>query len=123
MALSFLYGLISLPLWGYVAITLALVQLMLLGVTLYLHRDQFHGGLILHPVLRHFFRFWLWFSSGTVTREWVAVHRRHHAFADRPGDPHSPCSLPASSTGWDIRWDIAVSRYPTRRRTSSRGAC
>ena len=45
---------------------------------------------VLHPVLRHFFRFWLWFCSGTVTREWVAVHRRHHAYADRPGDPHSP---------------------------------
>ena len=90
MAFSFLYGLISLSLWGYVVVTFALVQLMLLGVTLYLHRDQSHGGLILHPVLRHFFRFWLWFSSGTVTREWVAVHRRHHAFADRAGDPHSP---------------------------------
>jgi len=63
---------------------------MFLGVTLYLHRDQSHGGLILHPLLRHFFRFWLWFCSGTVTRQWVAVHRRHHAFADRPGDPHSP---------------------------------
>lgn len=84
------YGLISLPWWGYVAITFALVQLMLLGVTLYLHRDQSHGGLVLHPLLRHFFRFWLWFSSGTVTREWVAVHRRHHVFADKPGDPHSP---------------------------------
>jgi stearoyl-CoA desaturase (delta-9 desaturase) len=63
---------------------------MLLGVTLYLHRDQSHGGLQLHPALRHFFRFWLWFSSSTVTKEWVAVHRRHHVFADREGDPHSP---------------------------------
>src|SRR5207253_8136886 len=61
-----------------------------LGVTLYLHRDQSHGGLILHPSLRHVFRFWLWFSSGAITTEWVAVHRRHHAHADRPGDPHSP---------------------------------
>src|SRR5580692_4198332 len=63
---------------------------MFLGVTLYLHRDQSHGGLILHPALRHVFRFWLWFSSAAVTREWVAVHRRHHAYADQPGDPHSP---------------------------------
>jgi stearoyl-CoA desaturase (delta-9 desaturase) len=85
-----LYGVLRLPWWGYAAFTFAMVQLMLLGVTLYLHRDQSHGGLVLHPALRHFFRFWLWFSSGTVTREWVAVHRRHHAFADRPGDPHSP---------------------------------
>jgi stearoyl-CoA desaturase (delta-9 desaturase) len=90
MPVSFLYGVIQLPWWGYVALTYALVQLMFLGVTLYLHRDQSHGGLVLHPVLRHFFRFWLWFCSGTVTREWVAVHRRHHAFADRSGDPHSP---------------------------------
>jgi stearoyl-CoA desaturase (delta-9 desaturase) len=89
--LASLYGLIGpLSLWSYIAITFVLVQLMLLGVTLYLHRDQSHGGLVLHPALRHFFRFWLWFSSGTVTREWVAVHRRHHAFADRRGDPHSP---------------------------------
>ena len=67
-----LYGVVRLPLWGYAALTFALVQLMLLGVTLYLHRDQSHGGLILHPLLRHFFRLWLWFCSGTVTRQWVA---------------------------------------------------
>jgi stearoyl-CoA desaturase (Delta-9 desaturase) len=85
-----LYGTIRLSFWGYIAFTFAMVQLMFLGVTLYLHRDQSHGGLVLHPMVRHFFRFWLWFCSGTVTREWVAVHRRHHAFADRPGDPHSP---------------------------------
>jgi stearoyl-CoA desaturase (Delta-9 desaturase) len=85
-----LYGVFRLPLWGYAAFTFAMIQLMFLGVSLYLHRDQSHGGLVLHPLLRHFFRFWLWFCSGTVTREWVAVHRRHHAYADRPGDPHSP---------------------------------
>ncbi|HET7756198.1 MAG TPA: fatty acid desaturase [Steroidobacteraceae bacterium] len=84
------YGLISLPLWGYVAVTFVTIETMFLGVTLYLHRDQSHGGLILHPALRHAFRFWLWFSSGAVTREWVAVHRRHHAHSDREGDPHSP---------------------------------
>ncbi|MGC1728101.1 MAG: fatty acid desaturase [Steroidobacteraceae bacterium] len=78
------------PVWGYAVFTFAMVQLMFLGITLYLHRDQSHGGLVLHPALRHVFRFWLWFCSGTVTREWVAVHRRHHAFPDRPGDPHSP---------------------------------
>jgi len=81
---------LRLPLWGYAVLTFTTVQLMFLAITLYLHRDQSHGGLELHPVLRHFFRFWLWFCSGTVTKEWVAVHRRHHAFADRPGDPHSP---------------------------------
>lgn len=85
-----LYGLFELPVWGYFVVTFATIQLMFLGVTLYLHRDQSHGGLELHPVLRHLFRFWLWFSSGVVTREWVAVHRRHHAYADMDGDPHSP---------------------------------
>jgi stearoyl-CoA desaturase (Delta-9 desaturase) len=90
MSIQFLYGLWPMSLWGYVILTFVLIQIMLLAITLYLHRDQAHGGLQLHPVLRHFFRFWLWFSSGTVTRQWVAVHRRHHAYADRPGDPHSP---------------------------------
>jgi len=84
------YGLFELPFWGYVVVTFVTIQVMFLGVTLYLHRDQAHGGLTLHPILRHVFRFWLWFSSGVVTREWVAVHRRHHVYADQEGDPHSP---------------------------------
>jgi len=86
----FPFGIVELPFWGYALVVFGLIQLMFLSITLYLHRDQSHGGLVLHPILRHFFRFWLWFSSGTVTREWVAVHRRHHAFSDQPGDPHSP---------------------------------
>jgi stearoyl-CoA desaturase (delta-9 desaturase) len=90
LSTHFPYGMVELPFWGYALVTFGLIQLMFLGITLYLHRDQSHGGLELHPALRHLFRFWLWFSSGTVTREWVAVHRRHHAFADQPGDPHSP---------------------------------
>src|SRR5438874_2404493 len=84
------YGLLELSLWGYALVTFLTIQTMFLGVTLYLHRDQSHGGLILHRALRHVFRFWLWFSSGAVTRQWVAVHRRHHALADQQGDPHSP---------------------------------
>jgi len=84
------YGVLELPWWGYALVTFVTIQTMFLGVTLYLHRDQSHGGLILHPALRHLFRFWLWFSSGAVTREWVAVHRKHHACADKEGDPHSP---------------------------------
>src|SRR5438309_2932626 len=90
MQSHFPYGLIELPFRGYALCTFALVQVMFLGVSLYLHRDQSHGALVLHPALRHFFRFWMWFSAATVTREWVAVHRRHHALADKPGDPHSP---------------------------------
>jgi len=84
------YGLVELPFWGYALVSFLTIQTMFLGVTLYLHRDQSHGGLMLHPALRHVFRFWLWFSSAAVTKEWVAVHRRHHAHADQPGDPHSP---------------------------------
>ena len=90
MSQLFPYGVFELSFWGYVAVTFITIQIMFLGVTLYLHRDQAHGGLILHPALRHFFRFWLWFSSGAVTKEWVAVHRRHHACSDVLGDPHSP---------------------------------
>jgi stearoyl-CoA desaturase (delta-9 desaturase) len=108
-----LYGAIHLPFWGYAAFTFAMVQLMFLGVTLYLHRDQAHGGLVLHPLLRHFFRFWLWFCSGTVTREWVAVHRRHHAFADRPGDPHSPVVFGLKRVVWQgYELYVAAARDP-----------
>jgi stearoyl-CoA desaturase (delta-9 desaturase) len=85
-----LYGVTNLPWWALALVTYGAIQLMFLGITLYLHRDQSHGGLELHPILRHFFRFWMWFCSGTVTKEWVAVHRRHHAYADQHGDPHSP---------------------------------
>jgi stearoyl-CoA desaturase (Delta-9 desaturase) len=88
--MSVAYGLLELPVWAYFLVTFLTIETMFLGVTLYLHRDQSHGGLVLHPALRHLFRFWLWFSSGAVTREWVAVHRRHHAHADKAGDPHSP---------------------------------
>jgi stearoyl-CoA desaturase (delta-9 desaturase) len=87
---DFLYGLLQLGPWGYVLSSLILLQLTIMAVTLYLHRDASHRSVDLHPVLRHIFRFWIWATSGQITREWVAVHRKHHAFADRPGDPHSP---------------------------------
>ncbi len=90
MNLDWLYGLIHLGFWSYVWITLALVQTTMMAVTVYLHRDATHRSLDLHPALRHFFRFWIWFTSSMLTREWVAVHRKHHAFADIEGDPHSP---------------------------------
>ncbi len=90
MNLDFLYGLLNLSFWGYVLVAFIMVQLTVLSVTIYLHRDAAHRSLDLHPALRHFFRFWIWASSGMITREWVAVHRKHHSFSDRPGDPHSP---------------------------------
>ena len=73
-----------------VAYTLLTTHLTIVAVTVYLHRHQAHRALSLHPLVAHFFRFWLWLSTGMVTREWVAIHRRHHAHCEREGDPHSP---------------------------------
>ncbi len=88
--MEYLYGLLNLSFWGYVVATVIMVQVTMMAVTLYLHRDQAHRSLDLHPALRHFFRFWIWCTSGMLTREWVAVHRKHHAFCETPDDPHSP---------------------------------
>lgn len=85
-----LYGLANLSFWGYVAVTLLWLHVTMIGVTLYFHRDQAHRAVDLHPAVRHFFRFWLWLNTGAPTKEWVAVHRKHHAFCEREGDPHSP---------------------------------
>ena len=85
-----LEGLLSLSLWGYVGITLALTHITIVSVTIFLHRFQAHNSLTLHPALSHFFRFWLWLTTGMVTREWVAVHRKHHARCETADDPHSP---------------------------------
>ena len=90
MSSDWIYGLLNLSFWSYVAISVVTAAITVLAVTLYLHRDATHRSIDLHPALRHFSRFWIWFTSSMLTREWVAVHRKHHAFADRPGDPHSP---------------------------------
>lgn len=65
-------------------------HLTIVSVTLFLHRGQAHRGIIFHPILSHFMRFWLWLTTGMVTKEWVAIHRKHHRFSDESGDPHSP---------------------------------
>lgn len=88
--MEYLYGLLDLSLWGYVLATFIMVQITMMAVTLYLHRDQAHRAIDLHPVLRHFFRFWIWCASGMLTREWVSIHRKHHAFCETADDPHSP---------------------------------
>jgi stearoyl-CoA desaturase (delta-9 desaturase) len=88
--MDYLYGLLNLDFSGYVLATFILVQITMMAVTLYLHRDQAHRSINLHPALRHFFRFWIWCTSGMLTREWVAVHRKHHAFCETVDDPHSP---------------------------------
>ena len=88
--MNYLYGLLDLSFWGYVLAAFIMVQITMMAVTLYLHRDQAHRAIDLHPVLRHFFRFWIWCSSGMLTREWVSIHRKHHAFCETEDDPHSP---------------------------------
>ena len=85
-----LYGILDAGPWEAVLATLALTHITIVGVTLYLHRSQAHRALDLHPVMAHFFRFWLWLTTGMVTKEWVAVHRKHHARCETPEDPHSP---------------------------------
>ena len=65
-------------------------HITIVAVTLFLHRSQAHRSVQFHPVVAHFFRFWLWLTTGMITKQWVAVHRKHHRFSDEPGDPHSP---------------------------------
>ena len=65
-------------------------HITILCVTIFLHRGQAHKGLIFHPILEHFMRFWLWLTTGMVTKQWVAIHRKHHRYSDVEGDPHSP---------------------------------
>ncbi|MBK5967907.1 MULTISPECIES: DesA family fatty acid desaturase [Thiorhodovibrio] len=83
-------GLIELPWWGIVLVILGLTHVTIASVTIFLHRHQAHHALDLHPLASHFFRAWLWLTTGIVTREWVAIHRKHHAKCETPDDPHSP---------------------------------
>ena len=84
------HGLIDLPWWGYVVVALVMTHVTIASVTIFLHRAQAHRGLDLHPIISHFFRFWLWLTTGMVTKEWVAIHRKHHAKVETVDDPHSP---------------------------------
>ena len=67
-----------------------MTHITIICVTLFLHRGQAHRGINFHPILEHFMRFWLWLTTGMVTKQWVAIHRKHHRFSDIEGDPHSP---------------------------------
>jgi len=95
-----LSGVLELPWWGYVAVALLLTHVTIVAVTVFLHRHQAHHALDLHPVAGHFFRLWLWLTTGMRTREWVAVHRKHHAKCETPQDPHSPQILGISRVLW-----------------------
>jgi stearoyl-CoA desaturase (Delta-9 desaturase) len=83
-------GWLDLPWWGLVLVALGLTHITIASVTIYLHRFQAHRALDLHPLVSHFFRFWLWLTTGMVTKEWAAIHRKHHAKVETPDDPHSP---------------------------------
>jgi stearoyl-CoA desaturase (delta-9 desaturase) len=88
--------------WGtWIAYTLVVTQLTIFSVTLYLHRSQTHRGVDFHPALAHFFRFWAWISTGMVTKEWVAIHRKHHAKVETEEDPHSPQIYGIGKVFWE----------------------
>jgi fatty-acid desaturase len=83
-------GFLDLSVWQLIAVTLVMTHITIVGVTVYLHRYSAHRSLELHPALKHFFRFWLWMTTGQNTREWTAIHRKHHAKCETVDDPHSP---------------------------------
>ncbi len=83
-------GLLGASLWQVVLVTLVFTHITIAAVTIFLHRSQAHRSLDLHPIPSHFFRLWLWLTTGMVTKEWVAIHRKHHAKCETVDDPHSP---------------------------------
>ncbi|MBE0621298.1 MAG: fatty acid desaturase [Burkholderiales bacterium] len=93
-------GVFDLPWWGLVLLLLALTHISIVAVTVFLHRHQAHHALALHPAVSHFFRLWLWLTTGMVTKEWAAVHRKHHAKCDTAEDPHSPQILGLNRVLW-----------------------
>ena len=100
--LNFLaHGLTGASWVGVLIYALVVTQLTIFSVTLYLHRSQTHRGVDFHPAINHAFRFWLWLSTGMVTKEWVGVHRKHHARVDTAEDPHSPQYAGIKKVFWD----------------------
>jgi len=85
---------------GLLAVLLVFTQLTIFAVTLYLHRSQAHRGVDFHPVVSHFFRFWTWLTTSMITREWVAIHRKHHAKVETEEDPHSPQTRGIGKVFW-----------------------
>lgn len=93
-------GFFAFPWWADALIVLGLTHVTIISVTIFLHRHQAHRALDLHPAVSHFFRFWLWLTTGMVTKEWVAVHRKHHAKCETPEDPHSPQTYGLNRVLW-----------------------
>lgn len=83
-------GLTGASWWQIVLVTLVMTHITIASVTIFLHRNQAHRSLDLHPIASHFFRFWLWMTTGMVTKQWTAIHRKHHAKCETAEDPHSP---------------------------------
>jgi stearoyl-CoA desaturase (delta-9 desaturase) len=96
----FFAGALDLPWWGVMLVALGLTHVTIAAVTIYLHRCQAHRALELHPVPAHFFRFWLWLTTGMVTKEWAAIHRKHHARCETAEDPHSPQQVGINRVLW-----------------------
>ena len=94
-------GLVNLPWWGYIVVALVFTHITIAAVTIFLHRGQAHRSLDLHPIISHFFRFWLWLTTGMVTKEWAAIHRKHHAACETVDDPHSPQILGIKKVCWE----------------------
>lgn len=94
------HGLTGAAWWQVVLAALVMTHITIASVTIYLHRHSAHRALDLHPVVSHFFRFWLWLTTGQVTKEWTAVHRKHHAKCEREGDPHSPVVFGIKKVLW-----------------------
>lgn len=97
----FMHGLIQLPWWGYIVVALGLTHITILGITVFLHRCQAHRAVELHPIISHFFRFWLWLTTGMVTKQWAAIHRKHHAKVETAEDPHSPMTRGIRTVLWE----------------------
>jgi stearoyl-CoA desaturase (delta-9 desaturase) len=94
------HGLLNLSWWQVVLYTLVTTHITIASVTIFLHRAQAHRAMDLHPIPAHFFRFWLWLSTGMVTKEWVAIHRKHHAKCETAEDPHSPQTRGIDTVLW-----------------------
>ncbi|MBS0288821.1 MAG: fatty acid desaturase [Proteobacteria bacterium] len=94
------YGWCDLPWWGNLVVLLILTQITIAAVTIYLHRCQAHRAVTLHPAISHFFRLWLWLTTGMSTKAWAAIHRKHHAKCETAEDPHSPQILSLATVLW-----------------------
>jgi stearoyl-CoA desaturase (delta-9 desaturase) len=95
------HGLLAASWWQIVLYTLVTTHITIASVTIYLHRHQAHRAMDLHAIPSHFFRFWLWLGTGQVTKEWVSIHRKHHAKCETIEDPHSPQAHGIKKVFWE----------------------